>query len=175
MNIAEIKKEITSLKNELYRNLKFILIFSIFLALIPIFFYAFLYTKSSIIAYHHILFFFCFSLVLSILFVISFEDEFEKPRRQGEIAFRLLMFLSLVYIYSSFLIYSTIIFFIHSELFSVIFLDFMFLFFILFIFLILIFIISMYSDRLYVSLYNKFASFYIFLNKIINKNLEKNI
>jgi hypothetical protein len=53
----------------------------------------------------------------------------------------------------------------------------MFFIFILFMFLILIFIISMYSNRLYVSLYNKFESFYIFANKIIDKNfknLEKN-
>ncbi len=176
MNIEKFKKEVALLKSELFRNAKFILAFSLLLSSTQISFYLFLYFKSKSIAYHHILFFACLSLIISTLYVVSFEDEFEKPRRQGEIAFRLLMFLSLIYIYSSFLVDSTIIFFI-PELFSVIFLDSMFFIFILFMFLILIFIISMYSNRLYVSLYNKFESFYIFANKIIDKNfknLEKN-
>lgn len=171
MNIAEIKKETTSLKNELSRNLKFILIFSIFLALIPYTFYAFLYAKSSIIAYHHILFFFCFSLVLSILFIISFEDEFEKPRRQGEIAFRLLMFLSLVYIFSVLLVLSTAVFFIKLRLFSSVFTYFIIALSILLNIFILVFIVAMSSDKLYVFLYNKTESFYVFFNKKIN--LEK--
>ena len=163
-NIIKIKNEVNLFTKELLRNFKFILLFSLILSLIPFSLYLYFFIRFHVIDYHHVLFFYCFSTVLSTLFVISFEDEFERQLRHGELGFRLLMFLSLIFAFSVFIIYSALVFFIKSQLFSSLFSVFIILLFILLNIFILIFIISFSSDRLHKFLYNKFEYSYIFFN-----------
>ncbi len=151
----------------LFRNAKFIFLCSFILSIVPLSFYLALYVKTGVFAIHHVLFFYLFSVVISTLQVVAFEDEFEKPRMQGELAFRVLLFLLLIFIFSVLIEYSTAVFFIKSHLLSYIFSGFMIFMSILLDVSIIAFIVTMSYDKLYVFLYNKFESFYIFFNKRI--------